>query len=296
MMSSLPDIPLPKGVDLDYEAKRIKNIAENKAMLKKLLSELEGMPGIPKQCRQELKKSPKVKRTYTENVVRRCNPSRKARTLRSPPMTRSHHKRKFEEADVDDSEEAFGMDAKRSKSRLLIRFPGMKKKISHGSNSSDDDDSVGDNKFEVYDSSPNSTPEKKRRAVKLESKTVDEITEEDIENVAENVREKVYNSEYGTTCHQCRQKTLDMKTICRSESCFGVRGQFCGPCLRNRYGEDAKTCLKDPEWTCPPCRGNCNCSFCRKKKGRHATGILIHLAKHSGFNSVREYLESFASA
>ncbi|XP_071958027.1 cell division cycle-associated protein 7-like [Antedon mediterranea] len=287
-MSSLPDIPLPKGVNLEYEAKRIKNIAENKAMLKKLLSDLEGMPGIPKQPKPVLKKSPKAQKSFSNEPVRRRNPNRVARSMRSPPLTRSQQKRKYD--DIDDEE-----DTKQPKSRLLIRFPGMMKKKRHGSGSSDDDDSVGDNKFEIFDTSPESSPVKRRRAVKLECKSVEEITDEDLENVAEHVREKVYNSEYGTTCHQCRQKTLDMKTICRAESCFGVRGQFCGPCLRNRYGEDAKTCLKDPEWFCPPCRGDCNCSFCRKKKGRHATGILIHLAKHSGFNSVREYLESLAS-
>lgn len=44
----------------------------------------------------------------------------------------------------------------------------------------------------------------------------------------------------------CRQKTLDTKTMCRSGSCVGVRGQFCGPCLKNRYGESAEKALKDP--------------------------------------------------
>ena len=29
----------------------------------------------------------------------------------------------------------------------------------------------------------------------------------------------------GSTCHQCRQKTDDMKTICTSSECVGVRGQ-----------------------------------------------------------------------
>ena len=29
----------------------------------------------------------------------------------------------------------------------------------------------------------------------------------------------------GTTCHQCRQKTDDLKTICRNTQCAGVRGQ-----------------------------------------------------------------------
>jgi hypothetical protein len=43
-----------------------------------------------------------------------------------------------------------------------------------------------------------------------------------------------------------RQKTLDTKTMCRSGNCVGVRGQFCGPCLKNRYGESAEEALKDP--------------------------------------------------
>ncbi|KAG8514750.1 Cell division cycle-associated 7-like protein [Galemys pyrenaicus] len=96
----------------------------------------------------------------------------------------------------------------------------------------------------------------------------------------------------GNTCHQCRQKTTDTKTVCRNQSCGGVRGQFCGPCLRNRYGEDVRSALLDPDWMCPPCRGICNCSYCRKRDGRCATGILIHLAKFYGYNNVKEYLES----
>ncbi|XP_070566243.1 cell division cycle-associated 7-like protein isoform X2 [Ptychodera flava] len=46
-------------------------------------------------------------------------------------------------------------------------------------------------------------------------------------------------------------------------------------------------------WVCPPCRGVCNCSFCRKKSGRHATGILVHLARQSGYDNVMAYLNSF---
>lgn len=53
-------------------------------------------------------------------------------------------------------------------------------------------------------------------------------------------------SPQGNTCHQCRQKTIDTKTVCRNQSCGGVRGQFCGPCLRNRYGEDVRSALLDP--------------------------------------------------
>uniref|UniRef100_A0A8C6RCW6 Cell division cycle associated 7 like n=1 Tax=Nannospalax galili TaxID=1026970 RepID=A0A8C6RCW6_NANGA len=132
-----------------------------------------------------------------------------------------------------------------------------------------------------------------RRRHRISSfRSVEEITEEDLENVAITVRDKIYDKVLGNTCHQCRQKTIDTKTVCRNQSCGGVRGQFCGPCLRNRYGEDVRTALLDPDWMCPPCRGICNCSYCRKRDGRCATGILIHLAKFYGYDNVKEYLES----
>lgn len=135
--------------------------------------------------------------------------------------------------------------------------------------------------------------QKYRRRHRVSScRSVKDITDEDLENVAITVRDKVYDKVLGNTCHQCRQKTIDTKTVCRNQSCGGVRGQFCGPCLRNRYGEDVRTALLDPEWTCPPCRGICNCSYCRKRDGRCATGILIHLAKFYGYDNVKEYLES----
>ncbi|XP_007944773.2 cell division cycle-associated 7-like protein [Orycteropus afer afer] len=121
---------------------------------------------------------------------------------------------------------------------------------------------------------------------------VEDITEEDLENVAITVRDKIYDKVLGNTCHQCRQKTIDTKTVCRNRACGGVRGQFCGPCLRNRYGEDVRSALLDPDWMCPPCRGICNCSYCRRRDGRCATGILIHLAKFYGYSNVKEYLES----
>ena len=83
-----------------------------------------------------------------------------------------------------------------------------------------------------------------------------------------------------------------MKTVCRSGKCHGVRGQFCGVCLRNRYGECARTALKDPNWQCPPCRNVCNCSICRNRQGKGATGILTQLALKKGYNSVMDYLQS----
>ncbi|XP_034819675.1 cell division cycle-associated 7-like protein isoform X7 [Pan paniscus] len=131
-----------------------------------------------------------------------------------------------------------------------------------------------------------------RRRHRISSfRPVEDITEEDLENVAITVRDKIYDKVLGNTCHQCRQKTIDTKTVCRNQGCCGVRGQFCGPCLRNRYGEDVRSALLDPDWVCPPCRGICNCSYCRKRDGRCATGILIHLAKFYGYDNVKEYLE-----
>ncbi|KAK3105105.1 hypothetical protein FSP39_017364, partial [Pinctada imbricata] len=127
----------------------------------------------------------------------------------------------------------------------------------------------------------------------VDERTAEEIIDEDLDMVAVSVMDKKYDSIYGTSCHQCRQKTNDMKTICRSGHCWGVRGQFCGPCLRNRYGEDAKVALKDDNWSCPPCRGVCNCSLCRKRKGKSCTGILIHTARDQGFNSVYDYLNRY---
>ncbi|XP_018571271.1 uncharacterized protein LOC108910967 isoform X2 [Anoplophora glabripennis] len=120
---------------------------------------------------------------------------------------------------------------------------------------------------------------------------VEDITDNMIANIARKGTTKVY-SDTGTSCHQCRQKTKDQKTFCRSLSCVGVRGQFCGVCLENRYGEDVAVVLKDPMWKCPVCRDICNCSFCRHKAGKRPTGILAPLAQQSGHKSVKDFLES----
>ncbi|XP_043281545.1 cell division cycle-associated protein 7-like [Venturia canescens] len=154
----------------------------------------------------------------------------------------------------------------------------------------DDEDDDSDHKskrsktrtFQVSTSTydPNSIP------------SIDEITEDMLANVAEKSSGKTYCKYNGTSCHQCRQKTLDTKTVCRSGECIGVRGQFCGPCLRGRYGEDAVKVLKDPNWACPPCRGLCNCSICRTRNGQRPTGILAPVAQEEGYSSVMDYLQA----
>lgn len=116
------------------------------------------------------------------------------------------------------------------------------------------------------------------------------ITEQDIANIAVYATKKTY-SPNGTTCHQCRQKTADTKTICRSGFCKGVRGQFCGPCLRGRYAESVALALKDAKWACPGCRDECNCSFCRANAGKPPTGILAPLARENGYESVKHFLQ-----
>uniref|UniRef100_A0A146M758 Cell division cycle-associated 7-like protein n=1 Tax=Lygus hesperus TaxID=30085 RepID=A0A146M758_LYGHE len=101
--------------------------------------------------------------------------------------------------------------------------------------------------------------------------------------------QKIYDQS-GTTCHQCRQKTIDLKSRCYSPYCHGVRGQFCGYCLMHRYGEDVAVALRDPKWECPPCRRICNCSICRRSHGKPPTGQLYQLAIKNGFPNVKEYL------
>ncbi|KAL5678617.1 hypothetical protein ACJX0J_014748, partial [Zea mays] len=81
---------------------------------------------------------------------------------------------------------------------------------------------------------------------------------------------RIYDQVRGQTCHQCRQKTLGHHTSCCK--CQIVQGQFCGDCLYMRYGENVLEVKKNPNWICPVCRGICNCSICRTKKGWFPTG------------------------
>ncbi|XP_066052056.1 cell division cycle-associated 7-like protein isoform X1 [Chamaea fasciata] len=238
--------------------KRAINIKENKAMLAQLLAELNSIPDLfpvktPTLTPSKQKKTPR--RAFSEGQIeRRMNPTRNAR----PPE-------KF-------ALEKFTVPAVKFAEHIRsYRQQNLLKRLS-----------VGD-----------CGVRKRRRSSKYSShRPVEDITEEDLDNIAITVRDKIYDKILGSTCHQCRQKTTDTKTICRNQGCGGVRGQFCGPCLRNRYGEDVKSALLDPAWICPPCRGVCNCSYCRRRDGRCATGMLIHLAKFYGYNNVKEYLES----
>ncbi|KAB5577136.1 hypothetical protein PHYPO_G00206470 [Pangasianodon hypophthalmus] len=260
--------PNPKDKELDSEeedfiAKRALNIKENKAMLAKLMAELNKVPGLfPEKTSLPVSNTPRrvPRRSSGTPGTRRQNPER---------LSRIH-----------------------TRSRSLVDGPPtpvleeeLEDKFSLVRRSRQDD---GDEE-----------PEPRRRrtyngvlAIPHVVRPVEEITQAELDNICTNVREKVYNRAMGSTCHQCRQKTTDTKTNCRNPECVGVRGQFCGPCLRNRYGEEVRDALLDPEWQCPPCRGICNCSFCRAREGRCATGVLVYLAKYHGYDNVHAYLNS----
>ncbi|XP_027445932.1 cell division cycle-associated protein 7 isoform X2 [Zalophus californianus] len=252
---------------MNFLEKRALNIKQNKAMLAKLMSELESFPGsfpgrrsLPGPSTQS--KTPR-RRTFP-GVASRRNPERRAR-----PLTRSRSRILGSLSALPTEEEEEEMEDK----YMLVR----KRKTMDNYMNEDD--------------MPRS-----RRAGSMTLphiiRPVEEITEEELENICNNSREKIYNRSLGSTCHQCRQKTIDTKTNCRNPECWGVRGQFCGPCLRNRYGEEVKDALLDPNWHCPPCRRICNCSFCRQRDGRCATGVLVYLAKYHGFGNVHAYLKS----
>jgi hypothetical protein len=78
---------------------------------------------------------------------------------------------------------------------------------------------------------------------------------------------RVYDSLNGTTCHQCRQKTMDPKSVCVNSNVEpSGRHKYCRTCLKNRYHEDLDEVLKNAQWLCPNCKHMCNCSHCRKKR------------------------------
>ncbi|XP_030065831.1 cell division cycle-associated protein 7 isoform X2 [Microcaecilia unicolor] len=249
---------------LNFLERRALNIKENKAMLAQLMAELNNIPGFVTGRRSFSTITPKPKRSPRSSVgeASRRNPDRHAR-----PHTRS---------------------------RSLLEGP-----VSPPSEDNDEDDHfylVRKRKGFEEDSEDEAPGPRRSRPGSLALphivRPVDEITEEELDSICVTTSEKVYNRATGSTCHQCRQKTIDTKTNCRNPDCVGVRGQFCGPCLRNRYGEDVRTALLNPAWYCPPCRGICNCSFCRQRNGRCATGVLVYLAKYHGYDNVHAYLKS----
>ncbi|KAM0930551.1 hypothetical protein ACQ4PT_000870 [Festuca glaucescens] len=93
------------------------------------------------------------------------------------------------------------------------------------------------------------------------------------------------------TCHQCRQGKTHFGAACKVRKKYGLCTlKYCRKCLSNRYGESEDAVALDDSWACPKCRGECNCSNCRKMNGKTPTGILAHAAKASGCSSVHDLL------
>ncbi|XP_008297051.1 cell division cycle-associated protein 7a isoform X2 [Stegastes partitus] len=262
-------LPQPKAQDCEEEEevdnfmnKRALNIKENKAMLAKLMAELDKVPGLfpGRRMAKSASVTPQKAPRRSMGTPMRC---RRSSRHSSRPHTRSRSLVDGPPSPVSEEEPEDKFSLVR-KSRY----------------------------FEECDDPPRRRSFNGTKAIPHVVRPVEDITEVELQRICTNVREKVYNSSTGSTCHQCRQKTTDTKTNCRNPECLGVRGQFCGPCLRNRYGEEVRDALLDPEWQCPPCRGICNCSFCRAREGRCATGVLVYLAKYHGYDNVHSYLKS----
>ncbi|XP_061579493.1 cell division cycle-associated protein 7a [Cololabis saira] len=256
-----PEVQEPDSEEENFMDKRALNIKENKEMLAKLMAELNKVPGFFPGRRMTMlsnmgRQAPR-RSVGTPAAIRR-NPSRVSR-----PHTRS---RSLTDGPPSPTPEEEPED----------KYSLVRKSLY----------------YEEYEEPPRRRSLNGTKAIPHVVRPVDDVTEAELQRICNNVREKVYNTSTGSTCHQCRQKTTDTKTNCRNPECLGVRGQFCGPCLRNRYGEEVRDALLNPEWQCPPCRGICNCSFCRAREGRCATGCLIYLAKYHGFDNVHAYLRS----
>ncbi|XP_023992839.1 cell division cycle-associated protein 7 [Salvelinus sp. IW2-2015] len=245
-----------------FLAKRAQNVKANKAMLAQLIADLHKMPGAA------------LLKSHKEGNLKKEKGSRAPRSKEAVEKSRTNPKRS---------------------SRRLTRSMGGAESLEAHQEERELELSLEEELLEVRGDPRRKGAPRPKQAKPHNIRPVEEITEDVLLLVADHTTEKVYNRATGSTCHQCRQKTTDTKTCCRSEECRGIVGQFCGPCLRNRYGEDVRKALLDPDWRCPPCRGICNCSFCRARDGRCPTGILFPLAQYHGFSDVHSYLSSLRS-
>ncbi|KAJ8335099.1 hypothetical protein SKAU_G00407380 [Synaphobranchus kaupii] len=259
--------------------RRAKNIQHNKALLAGLFADFESMAVLPALTTPtKSKKTGSKTRVCPENgtheEVKRQNPTRSAR----PPKHFA-----VEEDEIELMEPRKIMESPPPK--LLLSSERKPPRYLKESTLTS-----GLSKMVKVDGEKRAGRRRHRGCPRIPL-PVEAVTQEDLANVAKTRNDKIWHKD-GTACHQCRQKTLDTKTVCRGTSCRGRRGQFCGPCLRNRYGEEVKDALLDPEWACPLCRGICNCSQCRRRDGHSATGMLICEARDNGHTNVKAYLDS----
>lgn len=307
----------------DYDALREQNIAKRKAIFAEFFNEVNKIKEEEKSIEKEsrVKKSnenepPSKRRKLIYNDKKDDTFKSKLRLeFRKEYNTRSRAKVSANDTLNDSNNNENTELTKKRKPKLRVLFPWakpfqrsidlMKIGVCDVDEEEEESEDETDDEEKEYNYNNNlllspERPKRKKKTFKISKApydpnsipSVDEVTQEMIDNVAKRSTEKEYNKANGTCCHQCRQKTLDTKTICRSGECIGTRGQFCGPCLQGRYGEDVVKALKDPKWACPPCRGLCNCSICRTKNGLQPTGILLPIVHEEGYSSVMDYLQS----
>ncbi|CAK9824810.1 Cell division cycle-associated protein 7 [Anthophora retusa] len=298
--------------EINYDDLRKRNIAEKNAIFAEFFEDLKQKTNEIKELEEKYKSTenlenepPKKRRRTTANPVDNREfkhvrlQFRKKYNTRSRSKSRSTNNSNISENDEEEVDENLD-EFKSGRPKLQVLFPWAKpiqRSIDLMKMGVCD---VDQEEEEQYDDSDDFYDISKKRYYKVNRApydpdsipSVDEITDEMLSNVAERSTLKEYCKVNGTSCHQCRQKTLDTKTVCRSGECIGVRGKFCGPCLRGRYGESAIEALKNPNWSCPPCRGLCNCSICRTRNGLRPTGILAPTVQEEGYSSVMDYLRS----
>ncbi|KAL2744040.1 cell division cycle-associated protein 7-like [Vespula maculifrons] len=303
--------------DDDYNTLRQKNIAERNAIFAEFFKDINELKAEEKNLQEAYKKQedienepPRKKQKISQNHEKGNDNNLKIRTrltIRKQYNTRSKARYSISDTSNDSDNNETTNECRRSKRKIKVLFPWakpfqrsidlMKMGICDVDEEEEDDDDDDD---EDYDNNLFDKSSSNKRGSKISKSSydpnnipsVDKITQEMLDNVVKRSTLKQYCKIYGTCCHQCRQKTLDTKTVCRSGECIGIRGQFCGPCLQGRYGESAVEALQDPNWACPPCRGLCNCSICRTRNGLRPTGILAPVVQEEGYSSVMDYLQS----
>ncbi|KAL5236969.1 hypothetical protein ACI65C_004379 [Semiaphis heraclei] len=277
----------------DYERQRLKNIAEIELQLADPLD-------IIQQSANELKSSNITAKRRAKSKKSKFNYETGEETSNSVKFVRRSSRiiqEKRQSTNYNEQSDDENDKKKLKHGSLKIKFRWFKSSEYQKSDelyykSLDDSDFINDGNEEYDSDYESSAPgSKRKRKVYTPRLAVSQVTQEMIDNISYSSSGKVY-SQSGTTCHQCRQKTADQKSYCRYKGCSGVRGNFCGFCLGRRYGENVANVLLNPKWACPPCRGYCNCSICRRRKGMAPTGQLAQQAVAGGYESVRHMLNS----
>ncbi|XP_050427051.1 cell division cycle-associated protein 7-like [Adelges cooleyi] len=290
----------------EYERQRLENIMEMQEQFSDLFDEVKrSAQDLAATAAAPLSEGSFSNRKRTRNAQGWRRPVKVASKISNTPervrcVRRSARIRQDNKKGTNYNEESDDEDGQKKKRHGTIRvmFPFFKKSENkerdeeYYNSLADSDFIVSGEEFDYNDDEPRSKRRRNNSSATVPRLPASQVTQEMLDNITYSSCGKQYNADRGTTCHQCRQKTLDQKSYCRYKGCRGVRGMFCGFCLGKRYGEDVAEVLLNPKWACPPCRGYCNCSICRRRKGKEPTGQLATQASASGYKSVRHMLSN----